>query len=148
MAEDVSDVVRCPSCGQANRVPDLESGKAAVCGKCKKPLLSTSDGGHPITVTDTDFRDRIANGATVVDFWAPWCGPCRMIAPVLEQLASERPDVQFAKLNVDENPRTSSAFGVQGIPLLVFFKDGVEKGRVVGAVPRVQIEQAIRKYLG
>jgi thioredoxin len=149
MDEDVSDIVRCPQCGQANRIPDLTGGKAAVCGKCKAPL-SAGDGagGHPITVTDSDFRDQIAKGSTVVDFWAAWCGPCRMIAPVLEELAAERRDVRFAKLNVDENPRTASSFKVQGIPLLVFFKDGVERGRVVGAVPRAQIETAIRQYLG
>ena len=140
----MSDVVRCATCGQANRVPELSSGKTAVCGKCKTPLLD----GHAVTITDQTFRQQIATGATVVDFWAAWCGPCRMIAPVLEQLASERRDVRFAKLNVDENPQTAADFHVQGIPLLVFFKDGVERGRVVGAVPRAQIESAISQYLG
>ena len=71
-----------------------------------------------------------------------------MIAPILEQLASERRDVRFAKLNVDENPRTAAQFHVQGIPLLVMFDNGVERGRVVGAVPKGQIEAAIRQYLG
>jgi thioredoxin len=144
MAEDVSDIVRCPECGQANRVPEVAGGKTAVCGKCKTPLTG---GGHPVTVTDADFREQIAKGGVIVDFWAAWCGPCRMIAPVLEQLAAERTDIRIAKLNVDENPRTAASFGVQGIPLLVFFKDGVERGRVVGAVPRAQIESAISKYL-
>jgi thioredoxin len=144
----MSDIVRCPSCGQANRVPDLGDGKAAVCGRCKAPLSAAGDGAHPVAVTDADFRDQIAKGKAVVDFWAAWCGPCRMIAPVIEQLASERRDIRFAKLNVDENPGTASAFGVHGIPLLVFFKDGVEAGRVVGAVPKGQIEAAIRQYLG
>jgi thioredoxin len=149
MDEDVSDIVRCPQCGQANRIPEIATGQAAVCGKCKTPLPANGNGGgHPVTVTDANFRDQIAKGSTVVDFWAAWCGPCRMIAPVLDQLAAERPDVRFAKLNVDENPRTAESFNVQGIPLLVFFKDGVERGRVVGAVPRVQIETAIRQYLG
>ena len=141
----MSDIVRCPSCGQANRVPDLGSGQAAVCGKCKTPL--TAD-GHPVALIDSNFRDAIARGSAVVDFWAAWCGPCRMIAPVIEQLASERRDIRFAKVNVDENPQTSVQFGVHGIPLLVFFKDGVERGRVVGAVPKGQIEAAIRQYLG
>jgi thioredoxin len=139
----VSDVIRCPSCGQANRLPPLESGKAAVCGKCKAPLT-----GHPVTLTDATFHRVIGDGkATIVDFWASWCGPCRMIGPILDALAAEQSDVRIAKLNVDENSRTSAAFGVQGIPLLVFFKDGVERGRVVGAVPRGQIEAAIRQYL-
>ncbi len=141
-----ADVVRCASCGQANRVPILEAGKRAVCGRCKAPLLA--DAGHPIELTDASFRSAIATGSYVVDFWAGWCGPCRMIAPVIEELARERNDVRFAKLNVDQNPRTASAFGVQGIPLLVFFRDGAEKGRVTGAVPKGQIEAAIARFLG
>jgi thioredoxin 2 len=144
----MDSVVKCPACGQANRVPPLGSGKAAVCGKCKTPLPQAQAGGKPLTVTDRDFANVIASGATVVDFWAPWCGPCRTIGPVLEEIAAERNDVRIAKLNVDENPRTSSQFGVQSIPLLVFFRDGVERGRLVGAVPRPQIESAIRQYLG
>jgi thioredoxin 2 len=142
----MDDVIRCPKCGQANRVPVLGSGKKAVCGRCGAPLRE--GGGQPIVLTDTNFRDQIAVPASVVDFWAPWCGPCRMIAPSVEQLAAERPDIRFGKLNVDENPHTAASFGVQGIPLLVFFRNGVESGRVVGAVPKAQIEAAIRQYLG
>ncbi len=101
-----------------------------------------------ITVSDANFFETIRSGKAVVDFWAAWCGPCRMIAPVIEQLATERTDVRFLKLNVDENPQTAARFGVQGIPLLVFFRDGAEAGRVVGAVPRAQIEAAMQRYLG
>ena len=140
-----TDVVRCPSCGQANRVPALESGKKAVCGRCKAPL--GGDAGHPVELTDASFRSAIASGAYVVDFWAAWCGPCRIIGPVIEELARERTDVRFAKLNVDQNPRTAAEFRVQGIPLLVFFRDGAERGRVTGAVPKTQIEAAIARYL-
>lgn len=139
-------VVRCAQCGQANRLPPVGSGQKAVCGKCKEPLRSND--GHPITLTDANFADAIKKGPIVVDFWAAWCGPCRMIGPIIDQLANERTDVAFGKLNVDENPRTSSQFGVQGIPLLIFFKNGTEAGRVVGAVPRPQIESAIQRYLG
>ena len=135
-------VIRCPSCGQANKVPPLDSGKKAICGKCKSEL------GGLVVLTDATFRQGIASGTTIVDFWAAWCGPCRMIAPLLDELARERTDIRFAKLNVDENPRTASAFGVQGIPLLIFFSEGAEVGRVVGAVPKAQIELAIRQYLG
>jgi thioredoxin len=142
------DVIRCPSCGQANRVPSLGSGKKAVCGKCKAPLTSAGGGGHPIDLTDASFRGAIGSGRFVVDFWAAWCGPCRMIAPVLEQIAAERDDVRVGKLNVDENPRTAAQFGVQSIPLLVFFRDGEEAGRLVGAHPKGNIEAAIRRFLG
>ncbi|HEX9160871.1 MAG TPA: thioredoxin [Thermoanaerobaculia bacterium] len=128
-------------------MPPLGSGKKAVCGKCGAELEAAGD-DHPIELSDADFARSIDRGNYVVDFWASWCGPCRMIAPVIEQLARERTDVRFAKLNVDENPQTSAFFGVQGIPLLIFFKDGHEQGRVVGAVPRPTIEAAIQQYLG
>ena len=127
-------------------MPELESGKKAVCGKCGAELHAASN-GHPVELSDNDFARSIDKGRFVVDFWAAWCGPCRMIAPVIEDLARDRTDVQFAKLNVDENPQTSAYFKVQGIPLLIFFKDGREQGRVVGAVPRAHIESAIRQYL-
>ena len=142
------EVVRCPSCGQANRVPEVGGGQRVVCGSCKAPLETPANGGgEPVELTDANFRSTIASGKSVVDFWAAWCGPCRMIAPVIEQLAAERSDIRFGKLNVDQHPRTAGSFGVQGIPLLIFFRDGAEAGRVVGAVPKPQIEAAIRKYL-
>ena len=122
-----------------------------MCGKCGADLTRqppTANRQPVLTLTDANFRETIARGSFVVDFWAAWCGPCRMIAPVIEALASERSDVRFGKLNVDENPRTSAAFQVQGIPLLVFFRDGAEAGRVTGAVPKGQIEAAIQRYLG
>jgi thioredoxin len=137
----MTDIVRCPNCGQANRVPD---GRKAVCGKCKTPLTA----GQPVEVNDANFAETIRSGAFVVDFWAGWCGPCRMIAPVIEEMAASRSDVRFAKLDVDKNPRTAASYRAMSIPLLVLFKDGVEKGRVVGAVPRTQIEAAIRQHLG
>jgi thioredoxin 1 len=149
--------VRCKNCGALNRFPDNTAGKSVVCGKCKQPLavpapsgagsVAGEGDGHPLTLTDASFAGAVKSGPVVVDFWAPWCGPCRMIGPVIEQLAKERRDLKFGKLNVDENPRTASSFNARSIPLLVFLKDGAEKGRVVGAVPRGQIEAAIRQYL-
>ncbi|MEO8383509.1 MAG: thioredoxin, partial [Acidobacteriota bacterium] len=138
-------IIRCSQCGQANRVPAVGSGKKAVCGKCKAPLEA---GGRPETLTDANFGQRTADGKFVVDFWAAWCGPCRIIGPVVDALAAERTDVHFGKLNVDENPRTAASFQVQGIPLLVFLRDGKETGRLTGAVPRGQIEAAIARHLG
>jgi len=142
----MDEIVRCASCGQANRLPPVGSGSKAVCGKCKAPL--TASNGHPIDVTDANLAETIRNGSYVVDFWAAWCGPCRMIAPILDEMAASRTDVRFLKLNVDQNPRAASQYRAMSIPLLVFFKDGIEKGRVVGAVPRGQIEAAIKQYLG
>jgi thioredoxin len=139
-------LIRC-GCGQANRVPPLESGKKAKCGKCGADLEAVAHDGHPVELTDADFAKSIGQGKYVVDFWAAWCGPCRTIAPLIEQLASERQDVRFGKLNVDYNRATAAQFRVQGIPLLIFFKDGQEMGRVVGAVPRQTIESAIQQYL-
>ena len=126
-------------------MPPLSGGKTAVCGKCRSELTANR---QPIPLTDANFHSEVASGRTVVDFWAAWCGPCRTIAPVIDALAAERPDVRFGKLNVDENPRTAAAFQVQGIPLLVFLRDGRETGRLVGAVPRGQIEAAISRFLG
>ena len=140
-------VIRCASCGQMNRVPQLAGGTRAVCGRCKAPLGAESN-GHPIELTDANFQSAIAKGDFVVDFWAAWCGPCRMIAPIIEELSAERDDVHFAKLNVDDNARTAASFNVQGIPLLVFLRDGREVGRVTGAVPKTNIEAAIRRYFG
>jgi len=143
-------IVRCPQCGAQNRLPEEAGGKTIICGKCKTPLAAgaPSGGGHPETITDATFRETVAHGSTVVDFWAEWCPPCRMIAPLIEALAAEWRDVRFGKLNVDESPNTARAFGVQSIPTIIFFRDGQERGRVLGAVPRAKLEAALRQYLG
>ena len=142
-----SSIVACPHCGRKNRLPADAGGKTVVCGECKAPLEAS--GGSPVVLTDGDFAARSSSeGAMVVDFWAAWCGPCRIIAPVIESLAASRRDVVFAKVNVDENPSTAARYGIQSIPTLVFLSRGVEKGRLVGAVGRPQIEQAISRFLG
>jgi len=144
----MADVMNCPSCGQANRVPEVGAGQSAVCGRCKAPLVGGGGGVPPIELSDANFDQVVGSGAPiVVDFWAAWCGPCRTIGPIIEELAQERKDVRFGKLDVDANPRTASRFRVQGIPLMVFLSGGQEKGRVVGAVPKPKIEAAIKQYL-
>ena len=101
------------------------------------------------TLTDTTFTDTISGSRPVlVDFWAEWCGPCRMVAPVLEEIASDHPDkITIGKLNIDENPQTPASFDVMSIPTLILFKDGVEKKRIVGARPKHQLEQELAEYL-
>ncbi|HWV57370.1 MAG TPA: thioredoxin [Longimicrobiales bacterium] len=110
-----------------------------------------ADNGKPITVTDANFADEVegADRLTIVDFWAVWCGPCRVIAPILEQLAEEYDGkVKVAKLDVDSNVQTATRFGVRSIPTLIFFKDGKVVDTVVGAVPKQQIERRIQQHLG
>lgn len=104
-----------------------------------------------ITLTDATFDSTIvsADKPILVDFWAPWCGPCRFIAPVLEELAEEKAETLLVgKLNVDDNPLASQRFGVTGIPTLILFKSGKPVERIVGALPKAMLEKAIDKHLG
>ena len=100
----------------------------------------------PLQITDEQFDETVVNSdvPVLVDFWAPWCGPCKMIAPVLEELAGELGDkVVIAKVNTDQNPIYAQRLGVQGIPTMVLFKDGAEVDRVVGALPKGHLKQWI-----
>jgi thioredoxin 2 len=137
-ATSEAEVMKCPSCGANNRVPaeKLREGLEPVCGRCKT-LLSSST--HPIIVTDANFAEQVERSPlpVLLDMWAPWCGPCRMVAPIVEQLASELTGrVKVAKLNTDENPMTASRFEVRSIPTLLVLKDGKEIDRLVGAMPK------------
>ncbi len=103
---------------------------------------------HPLIVTDNNFDGVVkANEILVVDFWASWCGPCRMVGPIIEQLASEYVGkVTFGKMNIDENQMVPSNFGVMSIPTIIIFKHGKEKERIVGAYPKANIEAIIKRY--
>jgi thioredoxin 1 len=100
-------------------------------------------------VTDTNFQAEVleADKPTLVDFWAPWCGPCRMVAPVLEEIAGERPDIQIVKLNTDENQQTAAQFEVLSIPTLILFKDGQVAKKVIGALPKKRLEAELEPVL-
>ena len=100
-------------------------------------------------VTDTTFQAEVleADGPVLVDFWAPWCGPCRVVAPVLEEIAGERPELKIVKLNVDENQQTAANYQVLSIPTLILFKHGEVAKKVIGAYPKRKLEQELEPVL-
>jgi thioredoxin len=137
----------CPNCGARNRIDEtLAIAHKPVCGRCGVPLSVTNsaDDGKPQVVTDASFaQDVIAASSSkpvLVDAWAEWCGPCRMIAPVLDQLAAESNGrYKIAKLNVDENPQTAAQFNIRSIPTMLIFKNGKLVDQIVGAQPKQAI---------
>ena len=139
-------VVACPACGARNRVNFSKPGVTPVCGRCGKPLAAPS---HPVIVTDANFASEVERSPVPVllDLWAPWCGPCRMLAPVLEELAGEMTGrVRIAKLNVDENPITSGRFNVRSIPTMLVMQNGREVDRLVGLMPKPEIKQRLERF--
>jgi thioredoxin 2 len=138
-----TSTVVCPNCQTKNRVPLARSGHPR-CGKCKSPLPWVVD------VDDSDFTE-IADQATLpvlVDIWAPWCGPCRMVTPVLEQLATEMAgELKLVKVNADQAPQTSRRFEAQAIPTLVLMHKGQVVDRQVGAAPAPVLRQWLREAM-
>jgi len=136
----------CPYCKKVNRLPLKDSYTKAKCGHCGNSLLD----GKVIEANDSDFNYIIQNSTApvIVDFWAPWCGPCRMMAPNFEQASKNlAPKVQFVKVNTEDNPQISGQFGIRSIPTIIVFKNGVEVERVSGALPAEQIMALASKYI-
>lgn len=148
-------IVTCPKCGAKNRVDESRADRMQpVCGKCGAQLSAGSSEApsHPIEVSDATLADelrRAGSAPLLVDCWAPWCPPCRAIAPAIDQLAAESNGrYVVAKLNVDDNPRTAQQFHVDGIPALLIFKDGRLVDKLVGLQPKQAIAARLAQHVG
>ncbi len=137
--------VICPHCLAVNNVPQKESYKKANCGKCKQSLLDTK----PIELTNSNFDEVVVNSdiPVIVDFWAPWCGPCKMMAPNFERAATQFPlKALFSKVNTENEQNLGARFGIRSIPTIIVFKNGLEVERVSGALDVNALVSLTSKY--
>lgn len=144
-----SVILTCASCGTKNRVPGQRLNETPVCGRCKSrlPVETLARVG---TVTDQTFEAEVMGASlpVLVDCWAPWCGPCRAVAPILDTLAAAYAGrLRILKLNLDENPSTGSRFGLTSVPTLLLVKGGQVKETLVGAQPKEIMEAAIERII-
>jgi thioredoxin 2 len=138
--------VVCPHCFAVNNVPKKDSYKKANCGKCKGSLLET----HPVSLSAANFDEVVVNSdiPVIVDFWAPWCGPCKMMAPTFEKVAKEFPlKMMFVKVNTEEEQQLGARFGIRSIPTLMIFKDGKSVHQVAGALDEHSLKQLASQFL-
>ncbi len=146
MMEEETVIIGCSLCKTRNRIPRDRLGDRPKCGKCGTYLTIEGYSRAPVDITDRSFESEVLSfpGPVLVDCWAPWCGPCHMVAPILEELAYDYAGrLKIAKLNVDENPKTASRYDTRSIPTMLIFNNGELVERIVGALPRERIEQYI-----
>ena len=134
-------ILTCRGCGRKNRVRPVAAGVPG-CASCHEPLpwiVDAAPGDFPAEIT--------ASVPVLVDFWAPWCGPCRIVAPHLEELNNERDDLRVVKLNTDDNPQTAAQYNVMSIPTLLLFKNGSVAHQIIGALPKARLVQELEPAL-
>lgn len=139
-------IIRCLKCGIKNRVAEERLNAKPLCGKCGQPLVVSRPDVKPVEVTDASFTREVLTTETsaLVDCFAPWCGPCKTLAPVIDELASDYANgVKVVKLNVDENPATAAQYGIRSVPTLLFFREGRLVEKLVGVLPKQEIEKHI-----
>lgn len=138
-------IVVCPSCGAKNRVPEDKVSAHPSCGQCRQPLLPL----EPIELNENNFSNFIRHSELpiLIDLWAEWCGPCKMMAPHFAQVAAQNSGMIFAKINTEESPRLSQAFHVRSIPTLVLMHKTQELARVSGALRAPELQQWLDQQL-
>ena len=138
--------VVCPHCLSVNNIPKKESYKKANCGKCKESLLDTK----PLNLTTSTFDEVVVNSdiPVFVDYWAPWCGPCKMFGPTFEKVAQSFPlKALFTKVNTETEQNLGARMGIRSIPTLIVFKNGKEVERVSGALDETSLKQLVSQYI-
>ena len=136
----------CPHCSTTNRLPKSRPAKEAKCGKCGGLVFD----GSPVALTAQSFQRHIKSNdiPVVVDFWADWCGPCKMMAPQFAKAASEmEPKARFAKVDTEAEQSVAAQFGIRSIPTLIIYKNGKEIARQAGAIPAEQLKAWVRQYV-
>lgn len=137
-------IIRCLNCGAKNRMPENRLNDHPLCGRCGAPLVIDSRPHSPVEVTDSTFLQEVLKSprSVLVDCWAPWCGPCRSLAPILDELAAKYAGgIKIAKLNVDENPLTAQQFGILNVPTMLLFRNGALVDTLVGLLQKEEIER-------